>query len=114
MEKYYIQQNPNYHSVPPFDPKCTANKAENIMSFIYPKRQTKIYIPRELNGLRGKVIFEIAHTRSNSTLYWHIDDEFVGSTSEIHQISVQPEKGPHKVTVVDETGVLLSESFEVL
>ncbi|MNJ82610.1 Penicillin-binding protein 1F [compost metagenome] len=114
MEKYYIQQNPNYHSVPPFDPKCTANRPESIMSFIYPKRQTKIYIPRELSGLRGKVIFEIAHTRRNSVLYWHIDEEFVGSTSEIHQISVQPERGLHKVTVVDETGVLLSESFEVL
>ncbi|MNX76781.1 penicillin-binding protein 1C [compost metagenome] len=114
MEKYYIQQNPNYHSVPPFDPKCTSNKPENILSFIYPKRQTRIYIPRELNGLRGKAIFEVAHTRHNSTLYWHIDDEFVGTTSDIHQISVQPEKGVHKVTVVDETGVLLSESFEVL
>lgn len=114
MEKYYVQQNPNYHTVPPFDPKCTSNKPENIMSFIYPKRQTKIYIPRELNGLRGKVIFEVAHTRQNSTLYWHIDDEFVGTTSDIHQISVQPEKGKHKVTVVDETGVVLAESFEVL
>lgn len=114
MEKYYIQQNPGYHSVPPFDPKCTSNKPENIMGFIYPKRETKIYIPRELNGLRGKVIFEIAHTRPNSVLYWHIDEEFIGTTSEIHQIAVQPEKGKHRVTVVDETGVILGESFEVL
>lgn len=114
MEKYYMQQNPNYHSVPPFDPKCTSNKPESVMSFIYPKRHTKIYIPRELNGTRGKAIFEIAHTRRNSILYWHIDEEFVGSTSEIHQISVQPEKGKHTVTVVDETGVLLRETFEVL
>ncbi len=114
MEKYYIQQNPGYRSVPPFDPSCSSNKPENIMSFIYPKRNTRIYIPRELSGLRGKVIFEMAHTRQNSTLYWHLDDEFIGTTTDIHQLSVQPDKGKHRVTVVDETGVSLSESFEVL
>jgi penicillin-binding protein 1C len=114
MEKYYVQQNPSYQIVPPFDPKCSSNKPENIMSFIYPKHQTKIYIPRELNGQRGKVIFEIAHTRHSSILYWHIDEAFIGSTSEIHQIAVQPERGKHHVTVVDETGVILTEAFEVL
>ncbi|WP_367242253.1 hypothetical protein [uncultured Fluviicola sp.] len=59
-------------------------------------------------------MFEVAHTRQNSVLYRHIDEKIIGSTSDIHQISVQPEKGKHQVTVVDETGVLLTESFEVL
>jgi len=113
MEKYYKASHPEYTSPPPFDPRCVGN-LEKQMGFIYPKPNTQIHIPKEINGLRGKTVFEVSHRNSNSMLFWHLDDVFLGTTNEIHQMGILTNKGIHTITVVDEQGRTISEQFEVV
>jgi len=114
VERFYQNNQPTYKPAPRFDPKCAINQPEQFMTFVYPKPGTKLYIPKALDGSRGKVIFEVSHKSAASILYWHIDETFIGTTSSSHQLSIELEKGVHAVTVVDETGLTLSQQFEIM
>ena len=50
------------------------------------------------------MILKVAHSKSESTLYWYLDEHFVGTTKDIHDLAVQPKAGDHMITVVDEFG----------
>ncbi len=112
MEYYYRQNNPAYSTLPPLMPGCTTN-IEN-MEFIYPRQLNKVFIPRYLDGTPGQIIFELVHRQKNSTVYWHLDEKYLGATSGIHQFALRPEKGWHTITVTDNKGNRLSKHFRVV
>ncbi len=60
-----------------------------------------------------KQIFELAHQQPSTTVYWHLDNDYIGETSDVHQMELSPGKGKHRVTVVDEAGNLLAVEFGV-
>lgn len=111
---YFKQKNPSYKVLPPFRADCANPSLNTSFDLIYPKPDAKIYIPIELTGTPNYTVFEAAHQSPDATLYWHIDDVFVGSTTKIHQISLIPTAGKHLLTVVDNTGEAISRSFLVL
>ncbi len=73
-----------------------------------------VYIPVELDGQRGKVILNAAHRNPEAQIYWHIDQEFVGSTQSFHQLAISPTPGKHTLTLVDEDGNRLVQIFTIL
>ena len=84
------------------------------MQWMYPRIGSRIYIPVELDGKLGKTVFEIAHRQDERTVFWHLDDEYVGQTTGIHQLALQPSPGEHLITVVDDLGQSMSRTFTVL
>lgn len=114
MEWFYTKGNPLYKSLPPLYSKCGTGSSVNPMEFIYPGENNRLYLPVDLDGTLGSIILEVAHRNSNSTVYWHLDNEFIRMTSDIHQISVQPSFGKHRVTVIDESGSTISKEIEIL
>ena len=85
-----------------------------LIEIIYPQPDAKIYVPLEINGERGKTVFTAAHRRAGAKIFWSIDDEFVGTTQNFHQIGLNPSPGKHIITLVDENGVSVSRQFEIL
>jgi len=114
MEFYFKERNPFYLSLPPYKKGCLSNGNENVMEFVYPKELAKIYIPVDVHGKKGEVIFEVAHRNPSVKLYWHIDNQFVKVTTDYHEIGVQPSLGQHTVTVVDEAGNSILKHFEIV
>ncbi len=114
MEWYYKKKHSGYENLPPFKDECQQETGTNIMEVIYPKNFSKLFIPKELNGKLGKLIFKVAHRNTNTKLYWHIDNEFIGETINFHELSLQPSVGKHKLTLVDHEGNRLEKFFEVL
>ena len=84
------------------------------MEFVYPSPAGKIYVPVELDGSKGRAVFEVVHRDAGAELYWHLDGAFAGSTAAVHQLAVELPPGAHRVTVVDEAGNRLVRSFEIL
>ena len=62
---------------------------------------------------RGKANFELAHQHPSTVVYWHLDGDYMGETSDVHQMQLSPSKGKHRVTVVDEMGNTLGVEFGV-
>lgn len=112
MEKYYKFNHPNYKILPDFKSECLAKISERSIAVLYPKPNSKIYIPIEIDGKVGRTIFEATHRSVNTKIYWHLDDEYVGETKEIHQISLNPSMGKHKLMLIDENGISVTVKFE--
>jgi penicillin-binding protein 1C len=113
MELYYKSKNTNYRELPPLRGDCETTGL-NVMEIIYPKEFSKIYVPIELDGTVGKTIFQVAHRSANSTIHWHLDNEYVATTHKGHQLGLNPEAGVHTLTLVDETGETLVQKFEII
>ena len=84
------------------------------MDLIYPKDHSRIFIPRELTGEAGKVVFELAHSDPAITVYWHLDGVFMGTTRGKHRIPLNPDYGRHHLTIVDDTGETINHDFQVI
>ena len=111
-EWYYKKTDPFYRQLPPYLPDCQSANEKN-MAIIYPRNYTKILIPRLLDGKKGKVVFEVVH-QQNDIIYWHLDDEYIGSTENQHRMELDTNLGKHRMTLVDSKGQELSWRFEVV
>ncbi len=116
VEYYYKKRNASYKYLPPYrnDCKGTSEKQEKDMELIYPFNNSKIYVPIEISGKIGKTVFEAAHRKKNITIFWYVDDKFVGKTIGTHQIELSPKTGKHILTLVDENGEKIIKKFEIL
>ena len=114
MEWYYKQKNHDYKVLPPFAPGCEVGNSTRQMEVIYPQQNAKIYVPLEINGERGKTVFTATHRKPGSKLFWHLDREYIGETTNYHQVALSPSDGKHTLTIVDEQGESVSRNFEIL
>jgi len=117
-EYYFRRYHPEYRVLPPFRPDCAglvqAESGRQVMSLVYPEVNTAVYIPVDLDGKPGQVVFEAVHRRPETTIYWHIDDRYLTATRQFHQIAVDPAPGPHLLVLIDEQGRRLERRFRVL
>ncbi|SKA87899.1 penicillin-binding protein 1C [Thiothrix eikelboomii] len=113
---YYKQYHADYQPLPPWRPDCVADLGhqQEALSVVYPQEATQVYLPRELDGKLGEVIFRAVPTHPEALLYWHLDNQFLGTTQSFHQMAVQPAAGKHRLAVVDESGQRIERQFEVL
>ncbi|MCD0489989.1 penicillin-binding protein 1C [Pedobacter sp. MC2016-14] len=114
MESYYKVKHSDYKTLPPFMEGCSPQSSNSMMEIIYPKNYATVYIPIELDGSRGKVIFNATHREPGAKLYWHIDNDYIATTRSFHQLSLSPAPGQHTLTLVDEKGERLIQQFTIL
>ena len=103
MAYYYKTKNPFYKPLPPFRADCLGENAVSIQ-FIYPNDSNSIYLPKNFDGTINELILKIAHSKPETTVFWYLDENFLGSTQDIHEFAVIPKKGKHLITVVDTFG----------
>ena len=84
------------------------------LSLIFPEQGGKIYVPIELDGRPGRTVFHAAHRNPRATIFWHMDGEYLGETTELHDREARPGPGAHTLTLVDDTGEELVRTFTCL
>lgn len=99
--------------MPPFSPECVLVGSGQPMQFIYPYYNATIKLTKQLDGSQGKTIFELAHQDPSTVVYWHLNNDYVDETSDVHQMELSPNRGKHRVTVVDDEGNSLGLEFGV-
>ena len=114
MEYYYKIKNYQYEVLPPYRADCSSTEKAVPMEVIYPKDGAKVYIPVEANGQRGQMVCNAAHRQPGTKIFWHLDERFVGTTHDFHQLALNPSPGLHKLTLVDSYGNTLQLTFQVL
>lgn len=111
-EWYYKQRHPEYKTLPPFKPGC----GEDIlrpMQFVYPTMNARIFLPKQMDGSKGQLTFELVHSVPKATVYWHLDNNYLAETQDFHKISLLPSSGKHTMTAVDNEGNTVSVTFFV-
>jgi penicillin-binding protein 1C len=114
QEYYFKTKHISYKPLPPFRSDCENPSSVPLMDVIYPKLNSKVFVPRELSGESGQTIFEAVHRNPSTTVYWHIDGNYVGSTKKLHRLALSPTAGNHILTLVDENGETVKRSFKVI
>jgi len=114
MEYFYRQKHPAYRPLPPFAPGCAPDRSRPEMEFIYPTNGLRIFIPRDHTGEMTRVIAEAVHRDAREKLFWHLDEDYITSTKFIHQTDIFAAPGPHRLTIVDESGNMASCSFTII
>ncbi len=115
-EFYFKTKNPDYKPLPPYRAGCNFQResSDNPIQIIYPKSITKIYVPVNLDGSLSRTVFKAAHRKPETTIHWHIDRTYIGSTHTFHEMELSPSAGKHILTIVDENGNRMETQFEVL
>ncbi len=116
QEFYYRRHEPSYRSLPPVRPDCreTTSQPGSPMQLIYPRYPTRILVPTDLDGVTQRTVFTVAHRLPETTIYWHLDNQFMGSTQTFHEMELHPPVGRHRLTLVDERGHRLEREFEII
>ncbi|WP_299121713.1 penicillin-binding protein 1C [uncultured Winogradskyella sp.] len=113
LQAYYFKhKNPFYKTVPPFRNDCAESSGVS-MEFIYPNQQNTIFLPKDFDGNTNDLVLKVAHSKPELELYWYIDNQFVGSTKDIHDMAVLPSSGEHIITVTDELGNELKHKITI-
>lgn len=114
MEHYYKASH-SYIPLPPWKPGCVTEAEQGrSMELIYPRSQARIYVPLELDGTRGQTVFKATHRHPGARIFWHLDNVFVGTTTDFHQMPLRPAAGKHTLTIVDDDGEQVQQVFEIL
>ncbi|MDR3343710.1 MAG: penicillin-binding protein 1C [Treponema sp.] len=111
-EWYFRRWNLDYKPLPPFEGQT--NSADIAFALFNPAENAQVYVPIELDGRPGKVVFMAAHREQDAILYWHLDKTYLGQTTVFHEIECHPEAGSHTLTVIDRRGTMIKRNFVVL
>jgi penicillin-binding protein 1C len=113
-EWYYRKWNLDYKPLPQDEKSHNATAAEAKLALFNPEPGSRVYVPRELDGGEGKIVFSAAHREDDSIIYWHLDENYLGATQYFHEMEARPPPGPHTLTLVDLSGNTLIRHFTVL
>lgn len=113
MAWFYRRQNISYQVLPQWHTDCSGSE-NTLLEILYPKPGAKIFLPKDLGAIKQKVILEVSHQQPTIKLYWHLNDEYIGCTSDFHQLPIDLKPGEYKLHVEDENGNSMKSHFEVV
>jgi len=105
IQKHYFKLQHTDYIEPPASPGAT-----DKIKFIYPSAGAVVSMPKEDGHM---IICKATHSESAATLFWHLDNNFIESTKDIHQVQIAPTEGFHRLTIIDNSGSEISIEFVV-
>lgn len=113
QEYYFASHTATYQPLPPLRPDCESATREHF-SIIVPEHGSTVLLPRGFGGRDEKLVFRVACRDMDATLFWHLDDCYIGQTSHgRHELAANPAIGQHWLTIVDERGARRTIMFYV-
>ncbi|MBN1327411.1 MAG: penicillin-binding protein 1C [Candidatus Cloacimonetes bacterium] len=111
---HYLRERGNYqYDLPPHQEICPGASQGEIIRILYPEANARIWIPRDIGNIKQKIMLKVAHSIGDQTVYWYLDDGYLGSTVNIHEQAVSPLRGWHQLKVIDQDGNTALVSFEI-
>ena len=112
MEYYFKKKNPFYKSLPKYRVDCLGD-SKNAMKFIYPTENSTIFLPKDFEGKKNEVVFRVAHSNSEATLFWYVDNIYCGTTKRTYDFSMNLEIGTYTISVTDNFGGVIAQKISV-
>ena len=98
---------------PPFAEGCMGDSSVDALSIVYPNNEARIAVPRDLDGTLQRVLLRAAHQNAETRLFWYLNGDYVGETTDPHVLPWTFETGEYALAVVDEHGNAAESRFYV-
>jgi penicillin-binding protein 1C len=106
---HYKSWNPDFKAPPPLHPGI--KDAEHELKIIFPVK-SKILLFGKKNQMN--ISFKALSPLKNGIIYWHIDEQFIGSTTNIHEMQYVLPPGQHTLMILDPAGNQQQSTFEII
>lgn len=84
------------------------------IEILYPYPGEEIFIPLNASGEKEKIVAEAAHVNPTLSVFWFLDEYYLGTTKGIHKMALQPSVGSHRISLTDTEGNQVSRVFVIL
>ena len=99
QEKYYRVKHQEYRPLPE-----EVDSGTEALAYSYPADGAVLSAARQMDGSLPGIRCEAVHSRQGATVYWHLDNTYLGETKGIHTMQVDMPPGIHRLTIVDDAG----------
>ena len=113
MAHYYKEKQPFYKPLPKYRKDCIGD-IKNSMRFIYPTEKNSIYLPKNLSGKKNELILKVAHSNKEAKLFWYLNNKYISTTKNIHNVAIAVKKGNYKIIVLDNFGNEIEQKIEII
>ena len=113
VAQYLRRHGQNAGSIPLHNPKCPAQSVYKPLEILYPLNNARLWVPRDFDGEKQKVTTRAAHRDQQRTIFWYLNDHYLGSTTARHEMAVLCKKGWNQLEIVDEIGYRDHKRFYV-
>lgn len=87
---------------------------EKVINLVYPEADAILKVPKKLDAEYAKITARASTNYTDAKLFWYLDDRFLTTTSEQHDIQIDIEDGDHRLYVSDMHGNEQMVSFQVV
>mgnify|MGYP006268477813 CR=1 FL=1 len=112
-QAYYFQKKYHEYQSPPSWSKDCAGAGENAIEILYPTENRQIYIPKDGRETQ-KVVLKAHHRIEGEKLFWHLNDRYLGTTTEEHSTTIALNRGNYSLTISDLRGRVVSRCFDII
>jgi penicillin-binding protein 1C len=113
MAHYFAPLNPDYQMLPPLAPDCVGED-EPLMAFIYPRKNEEVILPKNFDEKVNEVVFRLAHRDTETTVYWYLDETYIGETQTFHELALVIAPGSYWLSATDQDGNSVREKITVV
>lgn len=104
----------DYQPPPDFSPDCYMSEGD-ALAWVYPEKNNEVVRrTRDVDGQLGAVVLEAGHRSPTATLFWYVDEVYLGSTEHEHRFEAFLNPGIHYLTIVDDDGNRKTTSIRVM
>ncbi len=112
MEFYFQKKSPFYKKLPDFRKDCTSEDSMK-MDFIIPKMNEIFYLTKDFDEQKQGIILKLVHTNYDAKVFWYLNETYLGTTENLHEIEIKPKAGKYIITALDEFGNEMQRKIEV-
>lgn len=113
MAYYYKNKNAKYQRLPPYKEGCSVLEKQ-ILEFVFSIKNThKISLTKGFNQKTNPIVFKLVHRNEQAIVFWYLDNKFIKSTQNFHEIEMIPSKGKHILMAIDEHGNEIKKRIEI-
>jgi len=100
-------------SLPPHNPGCSELGGGEAPIIVSPAPDAEIHLRRGVPLADQAIALRASVNASSSEVFWFVDGDLVGSTRPGGTVFLNPERGRHRLTVVDDAGRSAATEFRV-
>ena len=109
---FYHKKHGTQLQLPSLSESCRGNDKANQVAIVYPTSGSEIVVPRGLGGEIEMIQLQ-AVAGDSAELFWHLDEVFLGTTRNMHEMTIELSEGAHTLTVIDQHGNIAKCRFKV-